>query len=108
MFLEHLHGQRLHHFPEQPIPVPDHFFGEVVFSNTQSESSVAQLEATPSSPITCYLREEADLHVTTTSLQVVIIHASLERKIKQGNFINAQYCLSFTYVPSVSVSGQLA
>ena len=54
------------------IPVPDHPFRELVFPNNQSESSLAQLEAIPSSPITSHPREEADPQLTTTSLQVVI------------------------------------
>jgi len=58
--------------PGQPIPVPDYPFREVVFPNVQPESSVAQLEALPSSPITSHPREEADPQLTTTSLQVVI------------------------------------
>ena len=57
---------------EQPIPVPDHPFREVVFPNVQPEPSLAQLEAIPSSPITSHMREEADHLLTTTSLQVVI------------------------------------
>ena len=51
--------------------MPDHPFREVVFPNVQPESSLAQLEAIPSSPITSHTREEADLQLTTTSLQVV-------------------------------------
>jgi len=47
-------------------------FREVVFMNVQPEPSLVQLEAIPSSPITSHRREEADLQLTTTSLQVVI------------------------------------
>ena len=46
---EHLQGRWLHHFSGQPIPVPDHSFREVVFPNVQPETSLAQLEAIPSS-----------------------------------------------------------
>ena len=49
-----------HHLPGQPIPVPDLSLDEV-FPNVQPESPLAQLEAIPSSPITSYMREEADL-----------------------------------------------
>jgi len=52
--------------------VPDHPFREAVFPNVQPESSLAQLEVIPSSPITGYTREEAAPQLTTTSLQVVI------------------------------------
>jgi len=52
--------------------VPDHPFREVVFPNVQPESSLAQLEAIPSSPTTSHPREEADPQLTTTSLQIVI------------------------------------
>jgi len=50
--LEHHQGQCLHHLSGQPIPVPDHPFREVVFPDVQPESSLVQLEAIPSSPIT--------------------------------------------------------
>ena len=52
MFLEHLHGQRLHHLPGQPIPVPYRPFREKAFPNIQPESPLVQLEAIPSCPIT--------------------------------------------------------
>ena len=51
MFLEHLQGWELHHFPGQPVPVPDHCFGEV-FPNIQPEPPLMQFEAIPSSSIT--------------------------------------------------------
>jgi len=52
--------------------VPDYPFREVVFPNIQTESSLAQLEAIPSSPITSHPREEADPQLGTSSLQVVL------------------------------------
>jgi len=52
--------------------VPDHPFREVVIPNVPPESSLAQLEAIPSRPITSHPREEADPQLTTTSLQVVL------------------------------------
>ena len=72
MLCEHHQARWLHHLSGQPIPVPDHPFTEVVFPNVQSEPSLAQLEAIPSSPITSHTREEADPQLTTTSLQVVL------------------------------------
>ena len=56
----------------QPIPVPGHPFRQVEFPNVQPESSLAQLEAIPSSPITSHPREEAGPQLTTASLQVVM------------------------------------
>jgi len=52
--------------------VPDHPFREVVFSDIQSEPSLAQLEAIPSSPSTRHTRGEAEPQLTTTSLHIVI------------------------------------
>ena len=52
--------------------MPDHPFREVVFPNVQPEPSLAQFEAIPSSPITSYVREEADPQLTRISLQEVI------------------------------------
>ena len=72
MFLEHLQGWWLHHLPGKPIPVPGHSFREEIFPNIQSESPLVQHKAIPSCPITNYTGEEADLYLTTTSLQAVV------------------------------------
>ena len=45
---------------------------EKFFPNIQPESPLAQLEAIPPSPIASYMGEEADPHLTTASLQVVV------------------------------------
>ncbi|KAK4832887.1 hypothetical protein QYF61_026437, partial [Mycteria americana] len=62
-------GLRLNHFPGQPVPVLDNPFSEVKFPNIQSKPPLAQLEAISSCPITCYLGEETDPHLSTTSCQ---------------------------------------
>ncbi|KAK4810966.1 hypothetical protein QYF61_014438 [Mycteria americana] len=49
----------------------DHPFSEVKFPNIQSKAPLVQLEAVSSRPITCYLVEETDPHLSTTSFQVV-------------------------------------
>ncbi|KAK4833022.1 LOW QUALITY PROTEIN: hypothetical protein QYF61_027404 [Mycteria americana] len=54
---KYLQGWRLSHFPGQPVP---------------SKPPLAQLEAVSSRPITCYLGEETDPHLSTTSFQVVV------------------------------------
>jgi len=71
MLFEHHQGRCLHHLSGQSTPVPEHPFREAVSPNVQPEPSLAQLEAIPSSPITGYVREEADPQLTTASLQVV-------------------------------------
>ncbi|KAK4823572.1 hypothetical protein QYF61_003576 [Mycteria americana] len=63
---------RLNHFPGQPVPMLDHPFSEVKFPNIQSKPPLAQLEAISSRPITCYLGEETNPHLSTTSFQVVV------------------------------------
>ncbi|KAK4827772.1 hypothetical protein QYF61_021517 [Mycteria americana] len=60
---------RLNHFPGQPVPMLDNPFSEVKFPNIQSKPPLAQLEAISSHPITCYLGEETDPHLSTTSFQ---------------------------------------
>ncbi|KAK4818705.1 hypothetical protein QYF61_017926, partial [Mycteria americana] len=50
----------------------DNPFSEVKFPNIQSKPPLAQLEAISSRPITCYLGEETDPHLSTTSFQVVV------------------------------------
>ncbi|KAK4818760.1 hypothetical protein QYF61_018932 [Mycteria americana] len=69
---EKTEGWRLNHFPGQPVPVLDNPFREVKFPNIQSKPPLAQLEAISSCPITCYLGEETDPHLSTTSFQVVV------------------------------------
>ncbi|KAK4811283.1 hypothetical protein QYF61_023335 [Mycteria americana] len=64
-------GWRLNHFPGQPVPMLDNPFSEVKFPNIQSKPPLAQLEAISSCPITCYLGEETDPHLSTTSFQCV-------------------------------------
>ncbi|KAK4827619.1 hypothetical protein QYF61_019544 [Mycteria americana] len=63
------HGWRLNHFPGQPVPMLDNPFSEVKFPNIQSKPPLVQLEAISSCPITCYLGEESDPHLSTTSFQ---------------------------------------
>ncbi|KAK4825597.1 hypothetical protein QYF61_000686 [Mycteria americana] len=63
-------GWRLNHFPGQPVPMLDNPFSEEKFPNIQSKPPLAQLEAISSCPITCYLGEETDPHLSTTSFQL--------------------------------------
>ncbi|KAK4825874.1 hypothetical protein QYF61_003148 [Mycteria americana] len=62
-------GWRLNHFPGQPVPMLDNPFSEEKFPNIQSKPPLAQLEAISSCPITCYLGEETNTHLSTTSFQ---------------------------------------
>ncbi|KAK4816020.1 hypothetical protein QYF61_011010 [Mycteria americana] len=68
----HKGGWRLNHFPGQPVPMLDNPLGEEKFPNIQSKPPLAQLEAISSRPITCYLGEETDPHLSTTSFQAVV------------------------------------
>ena len=54
--------------PGQSIPAPDHSLG--VFPDSLPESLLVQLEAIPSSPISSYMGEEANPHLTTLQLAV--------------------------------------
>ncbi|KAK4832164.1 hypothetical protein QYF61_020944 [Mycteria americana] len=65
-------GWRLNHLPGQPVPMLDNPFSEVKFPNIQSKPPLAQLEAISSHPIPCYLGEETDPHLSTTSFQAVV------------------------------------
>ncbi|KAK4823797.1 hypothetical protein QYF61_006519 [Mycteria americana] len=69
---KYLQGWRLNHFPGQPVPTLDNPLGEVKFPNIQSKPPLAQLEAISSCPITCYLGEETDPHLSTPSFQAVV------------------------------------
>ncbi|KAK4810193.1 hypothetical protein QYF61_010966 [Mycteria americana] len=50
----------------------DNPFSEVKFPNIQFKPPLAQLEAISSCPISCYLGEETDPHLSTASFQVVV------------------------------------
>ena len=50
----------------------DHSFAEEIVLDIQPKSPLAQLEASPSSPVTSYCGEDANPHIATTSFQVVI------------------------------------
>ncbi|KAK4828027.1 hypothetical protein QYF61_022804 [Mycteria americana] len=62
-------GWRLNHFPGQSVPMLDNPLSEEKFPNIQSKPPLAQLEAISSCPITCYLGEETNPHLSTTSFQ---------------------------------------
>ncbi|KAK4819548.1 hypothetical protein QYF61_007059 [Mycteria americana] len=62
-------GWRINHFPGQPVPMLDNLFSEVKFPSIQSKPPLAQPEAISSHPITCYLGEETDPHLSTISFQ---------------------------------------
>ncbi|KAK4810721.1 hypothetical protein QYF61_007695 [Mycteria americana] len=72
MSFKYLQGWRLNHFPGQPVPMLDNPFSEEKFPNIQSQPPLVQLEAISSCPITCYLGEETNTHLATTSFQVVV------------------------------------
>ncbi|KAK4810205.1 hypothetical protein QYF61_011799 [Mycteria americana] len=65
-------GWQLNHFPGQPVPMLDNPLSEVKFPNIQSKPPLAQLEAISSHPVTCYLGEETDPHLSTASFQAVV------------------------------------
>jgi len=69
---EPLQGWGLHHCPGQPAPRPDHSCSKEIFPNIQSEPPLTQLEAIASRPITGYLGEETNSHLTTPSCQAVV------------------------------------
>ncbi|KAK4825284.1 LOW QUALITY PROTEIN: hypothetical protein QYF61_026129 [Mycteria americana] len=50
----------------------DNPFSEDIFPNIQSKPPLVQLEAVSSHPIVCYLGEETDPHLSTTSFQVAV------------------------------------
>ncbi|KAK4825774.1 hypothetical protein QYF61_002337 [Mycteria americana] len=62
-------GWQPNHFPGQPVPMLDNPFSEVKFPNIQFKPPPVQLEAISSCPITCYLGEETNPHLSTTSCQ---------------------------------------
>ncbi|KAK4829782.1 LOW QUALITY PROTEIN: hypothetical protein QYF61_006581 [Mycteria americana] len=55
-----------------PVPMVDNPFSEEIVPNIQSKPPLVQLEAISSCPMACYLGEETDPHLTTTSFQVVV------------------------------------
>ncbi|KAK4827220.1 hypothetical protein QYF61_015248 [Mycteria americana] len=65
-------GWRLNHFPGKPVPMLDNTFHEEIFPNIQSKPPLVQLEAISSCSMACYLGEETNTHLATTSFQVVV------------------------------------
>ncbi|GAB0191434.1 hypothetical protein GRJ2_001608700 [Grus japonensis] len=65
----------------------DNPFGEEIFPNIQSKPPLTQLEAISSSPVTCYLAEETNTHLATTSFQVVV---ESEKVSPQPPFLQAK------------------
>ncbi|KAK4828478.1 hypothetical protein QYF61_026703 [Mycteria americana] len=59
-----------------PVPKLENPFREEIFPNIQSKPPLAQLEAISSRPITCYLGEETDPHLSTTSFQTSALDPS--------------------------------
>ncbi|KAK4826066.1 hypothetical protein QYF61_005025 [Mycteria americana] len=55
-----------------PVPMLDNPFSEEIFPNIQSKPPLAQLEAISSCLIACYVGEETNSHLATTSFQVVV------------------------------------
>ncbi|KAK4830689.1 hypothetical protein QYF61_012858 [Mycteria americana] len=81
--MAHVHGTKAKDRVEQvihlemtlnglPVPMLDNPFSKEIFTNIQSKPLLTQLEAISSRPITCYLGEETDPHLSTTSFQVVV------------------------------------
>ena len=50
----------------------DNPFSEDIFPDIQSKLPLAQFKAVSSHPITCYLGEDTDTQLATTSFQVVV------------------------------------
>ncbi|KAK4817624.1 LOW QUALITY PROTEIN: hypothetical protein QYF61_021527, partial [Mycteria americana] len=69
--LEKMEGRNWRSNPE-PVPMLDHPFSKESFPNIQSKPLLTQLEAISSRPVTSYLGEETNTHLTTTSFQVVV------------------------------------
>ncbi|KAK4830680.1 hypothetical protein QYF61_012849 [Mycteria americana] len=55
-----------------PIPMLDNPFSKEIVPNSQSKPPLVQLEVISSCSIACYLGEETDTHLSTTSFQVVV------------------------------------
>ncbi|KAK4829021.1 hypothetical protein QYF61_001796 [Mycteria americana] len=66
----------------------DNPFREEIVPNIQSKPPLAQLEAIFSRPITCYLGEETDPHLSTTSFQAVV---ESNKVSPQPPFLQANY-----------------
>ncbi|KAK4824211.1 hypothetical protein QYF61_012125 [Mycteria americana] len=62
----------LGHLGTLSVPMLDNPFSEDISPNIQFKPPLVQLEAISSRPITCYLGEETDPHLATTSFQAVV------------------------------------
>ena len=69
---KYLQGWWLNHFSGQHVPMLDNPLSEEFFPNIQPKLPSVQLETISFCPISCYLGEETDIHLITTSYQVVV------------------------------------
>ena len=58
----------LEHIPGKSVLIPDHSFKEDIFPNIKPKPSLV----ITTHPVPSYLWEEAELHLTITSFQVVV------------------------------------
>ena len=58
--------------PGAAVPMLDNPFSEKSFPNIHFKHPLTQLEAITSHPVACYLGEETDIHLITTSFLVVV------------------------------------
>ena len=86
----YLQGWCLNRTLEQPVPVPDSPFTEEIFPNIQSKPPMAQPEAISSCPISCYLGEETNTHLATTSFQVLHSPSYWVRALRTASLIRVQ------------------
>ncbi|KAK4814264.1 hypothetical protein QYF61_012819 [Mycteria americana] len=100
---KYLQGWRLNHFPGQPVPMLDNPFTEVKFPNIQSKPPLVQLEAISSCPITCYLGEETNPHISTTSFQTSALDPS-PASLPFSGHAPAPQCLSCSGGPKTEHS----
>ncbi|KAK4828887.1 hypothetical protein QYF61_001445 [Mycteria americana] len=98
-------GWGLNHFPGQPVPMLDNPVSEEIFPNTQSKRPLVQLETASSYPIACYLGEETDPHLSTTSFQTSALDPS-PASLPFSGHAPAPQCLSCSEGPKTEHSIQ--
>jgi len=70
--------QGLYHLPGQPVPVLHHSVWEEIFPNIQPEPLLVHHKAITSHH--CYLGEEAEPYLTTTSFQVIVVSNTISHE----------------------------
>lgn len=93
MFFVHLQGWRLHHFPGQPAPVPDHSFSKDFFLISSWNLTWCNFRSFPLILLLFTWEKETKSCLITTSFQVLVGSNKVVVKVKDTQRLISPYIL---------------